>query len=186
MRLLEISCACALSLLASACATVPMIQADVDAPPGALRVAKVSDIATRLEIVGNQEFYKLALSAGIADKDMVDGSVIQTQLHCCDGPDVTTYGAAWVPSGIRVHRGDIVEIRVALAPEAPGLERLNVVTQIRQPYDAQPSRCDWIPPEPGLWRRTIFCDWMPSEGWVEVRSWGLPILWMKPGYDARP
>jgi hypothetical protein len=169
-----------LALFGAGCASVPFISEDVDAPPGALRVASVANIATRLELVQNQDFYKILLAAGIEDKDIVDGSVIRTQVHCCDGPDVTTYGMAWVPAGLELQRGDIVEIRVALDPEEVGLKRFNVVTQVRQPRDAKPSRCDWIPPQPGLWRRTIFCDWMPSEGWVEVRSWGLPYLWMKP------
>ena len=146
----------------------------------------VADVATRLELVQIQDFYQLALSAGIQDKDIVDGSAIKIQVHCCDGPDVITYGFAWVPAGIQVQRGDIVEVRVALDPDAPGLDRLNVVTQIRQGHDAKPSRCDWIPPQPGLWRRTIFCDWMRSEGWVEVRSWGKPILWMKPAGSPQP
>lgn len=179
-------CVWVLALFGAGCAGVPFIESDVDdPPPGALRVGMVTDIGTRLELVQNQDFYKILLGAGIADKDIVDGSVIRTQLHCCDGPDVTTYGMAWVPSGIQVKRGDIVEIQVASDPEAASLKRFNVVTQIRQPADAKPSRCNWIPPQNGLWRRTIFCDWMPSEGWVEVRSWGNPYLWMKPAGSAQ-
>src|SRR5262245_56588725 len=170
----------ALAVIGVGCAGVHPIQSDVDADPGSLRVALVEMVATRAEVIQHPEFHQMLLAAGISNEQLSDGSVIQTRVHCCDGPDVITFGGAYVPPGIQVARGDVVEIRVATDPEADGTKRLNVVTQVRQPAEAKPSHCSWVPAEPGLWRRTLYCDWMPVEGWTEIRSYGLPILWTKP------
>jgi len=169
-----------LALLGTACAGVSPIYADNDAPAGALRVALAVHGLPRAEVLQYEGLQEALLASGVKDDEIDEHRVIGVAVHCCDGPDTITFGVAWAPPDIAVENGDVVEIRVGRGPEAEGLARLNVVTRIRQRHDADPSRCDWIPKQPGLWRRTIYCDWMPSEGWVEVRSWGLPILWMKP------
>jgi len=68
---------------------------------------------------------------------------------------------------------------------APGSLRMGLVevaaTRSELVGHTEPSRCRWVPPDPGLWRRTIHCDWMTDEDWQEVRSWGLPILYTKRG-----
>jgi hypothetical protein len=156
-----------------------LIQTDVDAQPGWLRVAVVDIAATRAELVGEPKLHERLLSAGVKDEEIAAGSVVRVVIHCCDGPEPLNYGVAYVPPGLQVQRSDLVEIRVAPDPKGNGLDRLNVVTQIREVHDTEPSRCRWVPPEPGLWRRTIHCDWMTEEGWQEVRSWGLPILYTK-------
>ena len=171
---------CLVGLLATACAGIPAIYADTDAPPGARRVALVVQRATRSEILQEEDMHQALLASGLRDEDIADDRVIAVAVHCCDGPDALTYGIAYAPPALELAQGDIVEILVGTGPDGEGLARLNVVTRVREPHGADPSRCNWIPNEPGLWRRTIYCDWMPSEGWVEVRSWGLPILWMKP------
>ena len=171
---------CVAALVSTACAGVSPIYADGDAPAGALRVALVVHPLPRSEALQLGDVHQALLASGIADAEITDGRVIGVAVHCCDGPDAITYGVAWSPSDLAVKKGDIVEIRVGTGPDAEGLARLNLVTQVRQPAGADPTRCSWIPDEPGLWRRTIYCEWMPSEGWVEVKSLGLPILWMKP------
>jgi hypothetical protein len=53
-------------------------------------------------------------------------------------------------------------------PEGNGdLGRANVVTRVVQRRDVQDGECRWIPPDPRLWGRVLYCDWMPQEGWVE-------------------
>ena len=181
-RLLAIRFAIGLTLLlGAACAGSgkQRIQADTFAPPGTLRMALVVVGATREEVVALPELHQLLLSAGVKDEEIVAGSVVQLALHCCDGPDTLTYGVAYAPPSVPVQRGDIVEIRVASAVNAQGLDRLNVVTRVREVHDTTPSHCTWVPQEEGLWRRTLHCDWMEAEGWTEIRSWGLPVVYTK-------
>jgi hypothetical protein len=169
-----------LSVFAAGCATLPDIQTDYDAPPRSLRIAGVNYVGSRGEVVAQPDYVKLLGSAGIQEADIRDGSLIRTATHCCNGPDSLTYGIAFVPAGIELQYGDVVEIRTARDPEAPGLERLNVVTRIRQAHDARPSHCSWMPDHEGLWLRTIYCDWMPAEGWKGIKNlYGQTTVWVK-------
>ena len=170
-----------LSVFAAGCATVPLIQTDWDAAPGSLRIAFVSSVASRSDVLASPDPYvKLFESAGIQEGDIRDGSLVVTQIHCCNGPDRLTYGVAFVPAGIELQYGDIVEIRTARDPQAAGLDRLNVVTRIRQAHDAQTSHCSWMPEREGLWLRTIYCAWMPAEGWKGINDmYGQTTVWVK-------
>ncbi|HXX49512.1 MAG TPA: hypothetical protein VEN47_14880 [Myxococcota bacterium] len=167
-----------LSVCAAACAT--LLQSDTDAPAGSLRLAVVASVNSREEVLSRPEVMADLKSAGIRDQDLRDGSLILTALHCCNGPDVDTYRYAYVPPGIQLRQGDLVEIRVARDPSGAGLDRINVVTQLREPAGTEPSSCAWLPLQAGLWRRAIYCDWMPAEGWTGVRNWlGQTEVWIK-------
>jgi hypothetical protein len=170
-----------LGAFAAGCATVPVIQTDYDAPPGSLRMATVSAVASRSEVLTTTDPYvELLASAGIPEGDIRDGSLVKIAIHCCNGPVLLTYGVAFAPAGIELHEGDVVEVRIARDPQAPGLDRLNVVTRIRQAHDDPHSRCAWLPEHEGLWLRAIYCDWMPGEGWKGIKNmYGQTTVWVK-------
>jgi hypothetical protein len=172
-----------LSLCAGACAgSAPDLLSDYEAPPGSLRLAAVAHVGLRQEILaGSPDALADLKSAGLQDQDLRDGSVIVAQIHCCHGPNELSYGFAYVPPGIELEKGDVVEIRVGRGPKAAGLDQLNVVTQVRERADAKPYHCMWWPPGETLWMRAIYCDWMSAEGWTGVKNYlGQTVVWTKP------
>lgn len=54
----------------------------------------------------------------------------------------------------------------------------NTVTKIIEKAEATNKACRWVPDNPHLWSRVIYCGWMPNEGWIQQS--GLYPLWVKP------
>lgn len=170
-----------LSVFAEACAGIHPLLSDGDAPPGSLRLGVVVRLVLREEVLSNPDALADLRSGGIGDKDLRDGSLVQIALHCCNGPNVTTYGYAYAPPAIQLQQGDVVEIRVGRESEAAGLERLNQVIRVRELAGTEPSQCLWLPLGKGLWMRAIYCGWMPAEGWTGVKNYlGQTVVWIKP------
>jgi hypothetical protein len=88
----------------------------------------------------------------------------------------------YVPPDKPVNPGDIVEIRMGRASNKKEPGKVNVLVKIRQKKDAPESHCSWDPPNESLWRRVIYCDWMPKEGWTLTK--GAYNTWLKRSPDA--
>jgi hypothetical protein len=178
----------ALVAILAACSTSApglRIQTD-DVPGGSLRVAQVVAIANR-ETIFDPQFdvvRKAINAAGVADSDLIDGSVVVARIYCCGGLS-KEYSAeymyrrqVYVPKDISVGIGDFVEIRVGRPPENGDGGRLNTVTRIVSKRGDQPATCWWDPKDDALWMRVPYCDWMPKEGWT--KQGGTSPAWLKP------
>jgi hypothetical protein len=173
----------ALVLCLPASATPPRrIQSDA-VPAGSLRVAQVTAIANREDIL-KMEAYKDIVGAGVADSDLVDGSVVMARIYCCGGitkelsSEFVNRRMLYVPKDIKVGSGDFVEVRVGRPPERGDGGRLNTVTRVVAKYGDKPESCWWEPRDEKLWLRTPYCEWMSKEGWV--KQGGVNPAWFKP------
>lgn len=155
---------------------------------GALKLAQVMGLANRGDIVGLKKDYQRLLDSGLPDSALVDRSVGSGRVYCCGGlPEATALDALWfyIPPGISLEPGDIVEIQLGEEPGKRTAGRINVVTQVRERANATERHCRWEPPNEGDWMRVIYCDWMVAEGWTHKNGIGHP--WIKPaGHDTLP
>jgi hypothetical protein len=145
---------------------------------GASRLVQVTAIASRQEIVALGEHYKLLLASGISDTELVDGSIVTGRIYCCGGPnEAGTAIWAYVPQNVQVGRGDIIEVQMGYPPVkgTPGI--VNTVKTVRQKI-GENGTCHWIPENPKLWLRYLYCSWMEQEGWQKRE--GLYPAWLKP------
>jgi hypothetical protein len=151
---------------------------------GTLRLAQVMQTATREEILKLTAQRQHLLDSGLKDSDFQDGSLAMGRVYCCH-PSTEEGTAIWfyVPPDQPVKPGDIVEVRMGResAKNDPGT--VNKLTQVRQTKDAPESHCSWDPPKEFLWRRVLYCDWMPAEGWTLTK--GTHNTWLKPAPDAK-
>jgi len=128
---------------------------------GAHRMLEVIYVASRENIVEDEDFYRELLDLGIKDEDISDGSAASGMIYCCGGKiSMESRFVFYVPPEIRVQVGDLVEIRLG--------KDYGVATavQVRQAAGSSARTCRWDPEQEGLWMRVVFCDWMPKEGWV--------------------
>jgi len=161
------------------CATVSKVHPPFRNENGTLRVAQVMQLATRQEIIGLGVHYKHLLASGIKDSDLRDRSLAVGRVYCCGGPPEEGM-AIWfyVPEGLTIDIGDIVEIRMGRQPSKCDPGAVNTAVQVRQKKDDVNGPCRWIPPDPKLWMRVLYCDWMEKEGWIE--KGGRQKTWLKP------
>lgn len=148
---------------------------------GALKLAQVTGLASRAEIVAFKKDYQRLLDSGLPDSALVDRSIGAGRVYCCGGlPAATHLDELWfyVPPDIPVEPGDFVEIRLGQEPGKKSAGRVNAVTQARERVNATERRCRWEPPNDRLWMRVIYCDWMTAEGWTHKNGIGNP--WIKP------
>jgi hypothetical protein len=150
---------------------------------GALRLAQVMTTATREEILKLTVQREHLLASGLKDSDFQDGSLAMGRVYCCH-PSTDEGTAMWfyVPPDIPVNPGDIVAVRMGREATKKDPGKVNTAVEIRQKKDAPNSRCSWDPPDDKLWRRVLYCDWMPAEGWTLKK--GAWKTWLKPASDA--
>ncbi len=179
-----------LSLLVSGCATILRIHSDF-IPAGSLRLAQVVAIGKRANLVTqSKETYEAMLASGIKDSEIVDGSVVMARIYCCGGitDNLSSERAnaimLFVPTGLNVSLGDIVEVRSGRAPANGDAGLLNTMTRIVEKYGNGDSHCWWDPKDDRLWLRVLYCDWMPNEGWIKQD--GVNPAWYKPGGSSVP
>ncbi|QWV94482.1 hypothetical protein KP004_04660 [Geomonas oryzisoli] len=152
-------------------------------PTGSLRLAQVTATGSREEVVQAKDLYDAIIASGIKDSEIADGSVVLARIYCCGGmtkswsSEVVNSTMLYVPKGLSVALGDIVEVRVGHPPkkEEPGV--LNVVTRVVQKADDD-GKCWWDPRDDRLWLRVLYCDWMPKEGWI--KQGGINPVWYLP------
>ena len=150
---------------------------------GALRLAQVMQTATREEILKLTTQREHLLASGLQDSDFKDGSLAVGRVYCCH-PSTDEGTAMWfyVPPDKPVNPGDIVEIRMGREPTKTDPGKVNMLIEIRQKKDSTESHCSWDPPQDFLWRRVLYCDWMPTEGWTLKK--GSHNTWLKRAPDA--
>jgi hypothetical protein len=172
-----------LSLFLPACSTPTLrIQTDV-VPPGTLRVAQVTEVGKREDILKLEAVHKSIIAAGVDDSDLVDGSVAMARIYCCGGmsykysSEFVTRLMLYVPKGLKVGVGDFVEIKAGRPPENEDNGRLNTVTRVLEKQGDQAGRCWWDPRDDRLWLRVPYCEWMVQEGWVKQD--GVNPAWYK-------
>ena len=188
-KLLRYGCGCSLVFLLFSCSSTMRIQTDF-VPPGSHRLAQVMRIASREEIVQAKEIYDVIRASGIDDQDIVDGSVVLARIYCCGGMTENTSSEKvnalmlYVPKELKVALGDIVEVRSGRPPEKGDAGLLNVVIQIVQKAEASDGSCWWDPKNDRLWLRILYCDWMPTEGWI--KQGGLNPAWYLPAKTGSP
>lgn len=150
---------------------------------GALRLAQVMQTATREEILKNKTLQEHLLASGLQDSDLKDGSLAMGRVYCCH-PSTDEGLAMWfyIPPDKPVNPGDIVEVRMGREATKKDPGKVNALVEIRQKKDAAESHCSWDPPKEFLWRRVLYCDWMPVEGWMHKK--GGHSTWLKRAPDA--
>ena len=138
---------------------------------GTLRLAQVMQTATREEILKLTTQREHLLASGLQDSDFKDGSLAMGRVYCCH-PSTDEGTAMWfyVPPDKPVKPGDIVEIRMGRESTKTDPGKVNVLIEIRQKVNVSESHCKWDPPNESLWRRVLYCDWMPAEGWTLVKG----------------
>jgi hypothetical protein len=151
-----------------------------DVPAGSLRLVQAIQVGTRQDTVNVKEWYEAILASGINDSEIVDGSVVVGRVWCCGGPvETTDRQAFYVPKGLIVKPLDIVEIRAGQDPARKSPARVNIATRVVQTAESKDTTCRWVPPNPRLWMRVLYCDWMEKEGWIELDE-TLKHTWYKP------
>jgi hypothetical protein len=151
---------------------------------GTLRLAQVMQTATREEILKLTEQRQHLLDSGLKDSDFQDGSLAMGRVYCCH-PSTDEGTAIWfyVPPDSPVKPGDIVVVRMGRESTKKDPGTVNKLIEVRQKQDATESHCSWDPPNDRLWRRILYCDWMPAEGWVLKK--GSHNTWLKPASDVK-
>lgn len=163
--------------LLTSCASVSRLHPLVRENAGVVRVAQVVALGTRQDILASGENYDHLIASGIQDADLRDGGVAQGRVYCCDGPNLTIW--FYIPSGMDVEVGDIVEVKMGRQHEDHDRGTVNIATQVRHKRADAEKHCRWDPPNERLWMRILYCDWMAKEGWVE-RKEGPAKTWVKP------
>jgi hypothetical protein len=185
-RLSLVGCGSLLGLVVLLCAcSAPTLRIQNDfVPPGSLRLAQVTAIGTRAEIVSAGPVYDAIRSAGVPDTEIADGSAVLARIYCCGGPtqDLSSEKVnalmLYVPGGVRVEPGDVVEVRSGNPPQEGKTGALNTVTRVVQKYEAKEAECWWDPRNDKLWLRVLYCTWMPNAGWIKQE--GSYPAWYKP------
>ena len=144
---------------------------------GVSRLGEVMGVATKQEVLSLGVHYQNLLASGIREADLRDGSMVEARVYCCGG-DIEQSSAPWVyvPPGVKVAVGDIIEIKMGQSPGNQNTGRVNTVIRVRQ-SGMSSGECRWVPDNPALWMRVLYCDWMKEEGWVE--RGGLYNTWLK-------
>ena len=177
-------CASSLSLFLVSCQLPPLsIQSDF-VRASSLRLAQVTALDKRDEIIQSKPLYDAIIASGIADTEIVDGSVVVARIYCCGGltknlsPEKMYARLLYVPKGLSVAPGDIVEFRAGRFPERGDGGLLNRVTRVVQRNGPDNAACWWEPKDDRLRLRVLYCSWMLGEGWVKQE--GDYPGWFKP------
>jgi hypothetical protein len=159
------------------CATPSKLYPPIADDNGVSRLGEVIAVATKQEILSLGVHYQNLLASGISEADLNDGSMVEARVYCCGG-NIEQSSAPWVyvPPGIEIAVGDIIEIKMGQSPGNHSPGRVNTVLRVRQ-SGMSSGECRWVPDNPALWMRVLYCDWMKEEGWVE--RGGLYNTWLK-------
>lgn len=172
-----------LVVLITGCSAPLRIHSDF-VPAGSLRLAQVMQIGNRADIVQSKELYAAIIASGVQDSEVTDGSVVVARIYCCGGISANLSSERanaimmFVPRGIPVGLGDIVEVKSGRPPEKGDAGELHVVTRTVQKHGDKEGKCWWDPKDDRLWLRVLYCDWMPQEGWIKQE--GVNPAWYRP------
>lgn len=167
----------ALAPLLYGCAATNLYSNDV--PPGSLRLIQVMAVDSRMEMARDEDFRRQFARTGLPVAQLQDGEAVVGRIYCCGGTaEYPDRQFAFVPPSLEIEPLDIVELRVGTPPQGDSVAKVNWVTRIVQKHDAAQRQCRWVPSDPGLWMRVLYCDWMRREGWIEQTS--PHHTWLKP------
>lgn len=129
-------------------------------------------------ITNSGESYQILLASEITDSEIHDGSVALGKVYCCWEPDERENSIAfYIPENLMVKLGDIVEVKAGMIPARGNQGSTNTATRVVQKAEVKNGQCHWVPEDEHLWGRVLYCDWMPTEGWIEQK--GLWKTWLK-------
>lgn len=171
-------------LFLSSCTSKSLRIHSDEIPVDSLRLAQVMTVPSRNNIIQAKPVYDALIASGIPDTEIVVGSVIEARVWCCGGmtksssPEIGNSKVVFVPKRIHVNPGDIVEVRSGTPTSKKNIENLNRVTRVVQKANDTKGHCWWDPKDNRLWLRVLYCDWMPSEGWI--KQGGIYPAWYKP------
>ena len=169
-----------LSLLTQSCAGTSRLYPN-EAPENSLRLVEVLELASKSDAQNNRYIYEPLKAAGLEDALSRDGSIGGGRVYCCGGKmDEAFFHYFYIPPDIQVGIGDIVEIRCGSLPK-DGKSSVNTVTRVVQKREDFGGPCRWEPID-REYGRILYCDWMPSEGWMKYTFGPLPYdkTWIKP------
>lgn len=169
-----------LLVLLTACAGTSRLHRQ-NVPEGSLRLAEVVALATRNEIDENEYISHALRNANISDTEITDGSIGMGRVFCCGGQnELETAIWFYIPRNIDVEIDDIVEVwsgrEVKQGDPAPG--HPNTVTRIVEKPSYGKQMCRWLPDNPNLWVRVLYCDGLETDGWTQQS--GMFPVWIKP------
>jgi hypothetical protein len=154
------------------------------APDNSLRVGEVYAVGTvkEFQAVKPVPLDTYLTAAGVPADTIHDGSVVMVRIFCCNGPNESgTALFVYVPPGMTASKGDIIEFwtgKMIREGEPPG-PAPNTMVRTVQSANAATKPCRWLPDDPNMWDRTIYCDWMPADGWAQQS--GIYDIWLKTG-----
>ncbi|HJV64804.1 MAG TPA: hypothetical protein VJ550_03625 [Geomonas sp.] len=169
----------AFTLLISACSSSLPIHTDFAVPDDSLRLAQMLELEKRDTVIKTKEVHEAILASGLAESSIVDDSVGVARIYCCGGVGegsltIITY----IPQGIDVQPGDIVELKIGHSPEKGRAGAMNTITRVVQRRGDKEGHCWWDPKDDRLWQRVLYCDWMQQEGWK--KQGGMSPAWYRP------
>jgi hypothetical protein len=141
--------------------------------PSTLHAAEVVQVLNRTDILGSHGIHESLTNGGVSDSAIVDGSVVIVRTSCCGPPMTGNAHGVLNLQGVTLHVGDIIEYVI------PGGSSVNTLTRVIQKTGEANSQCWWEPRNEALWRRVMYCSWMPEQGWVQ-QTGHLIIGWYKP------
>lgn len=149
------------------------------APPGSHRLVEVMDLAQKSQVQQLRGIYEPLAAAGIKDAASRERSIGAGRVYCCGGLlDEAHMNYFYIPLGIQVEPGDIVEIKCGSAPQG-GKPSVNTVVRVVQLKNDATGTCRWVPPDQRR-GRILYCDWMPQQGWVKHKGSLFVETWIKP------
>jgi hypothetical protein len=159
--------------LISGCASKHKIHGTLGGEPGAHKVTQVMSLAPKEEIRNQSHISDRLVSAGVDLASIKNGSVVAGRIYCCGGagtPEIVNSVFVYIPQNLNVKEGDILEFVEGQGPEGKGKSQLNVAVKVRHESGSGSGTCKWVPENPNLWLRVLYCSWMDDEGWIEGGS----------------
>lgn len=168
-----------IAVFLSGCATQSRFHAG-NIPSGSLVLAQIREFATEQEILSIPSLVETLELHGVQQSSIKDGMVADGRIFCCGGPNESDYSLwFYVPEGTDTSVGDIVELVMGALVLKGGSMRAppNTFLRVRSKLGQVGKECRWVPDNPRLWGRVLYCDWMEKEGWVQ--QGGLFNVWHK-------
>lgn len=170
-----------IAALTVGCATPSRFHA-ANIPSGSLVLTQIRAFATRGEILDIPSLVETLELSGIQQTQIKDGMVADGRIFCCGGPNEDDYSLwFYVPEGADASVGDVVEIKMGalVLKGEPMRAPANTFIKVRNKLEDVGEECRWVPDNPRLWGRILYCDWMEKENWVQ--QGGLFNVWYKAG-----
>jgi hypothetical protein len=162
------------------CATPSRFHA-THAPPGSYVLAQIRAFATRQEILSIPTVVETIELSGTDRSRIHDGMMGEGRVFCCGGPNESDTSIwFYVPEGFNAAVGDVVEVKTGsgMVKGEPIQAGPNTVSRVVSLLSQVGEECRWVPENPALWARVLYCDWMEQEGWHQ--QGGLYNFWVKP------